>query len=128
MFVYTQVALGSLSRNEITRHSCHTLVLVWLELMRVDENSQESKLSSTLTLVWPGLYLLLACVVGGLVGARERADKPRGAAPFRGLTARTLARCTPTIREFKKTTTATATATSLSKRFNEQSNDCAHAF
>ena len=31
------------------------------------------------------------------------------------------------IREFKKTTTATATGTSLNKRFNEQNNDCARA-
>jgi len=29
------------------------------------------------------------------------------------------------IREFKKITTATATATSLNKRFNEQNNGCA---
>ena len=32
------------------------------------------------------------------------------------------------IREFKKSTTATATGTSLNKRFNEQNNGCAHAF
>ena len=31
------------------------------------------------------------------------------------------------IREFKKTTTATATGTSLNKRFNEQNNRCARA-
>ena len=31
------------------------------------------------------------------------------------------------IREFKVTTTATATATSLNKRFNEQNNSCARA-
>ena len=31
-------------------------------------------------------------------------------------------------REFKKTTTATATRTSLNKRFNEQNNSCARAF
>ena len=30
-------------------------------------------------------------------------------------------------REFKKTTTAMATATSLNKRFNEQNNGCARA-
>ena len=30
-------------------------------------------------------------------------------------------------REFKKTTTATATGTSLNKRFNEQNNSCARA-
>ena len=30
-------------------------------------------------------------------------------------------------REFKKTTTATATGTSLNKRFNEQNNRCARA-
>ena len=33
----------------------------------------------------------------------------------------------PTIREFKITTTGTATGTSLNKRFNEQSNSCARA-
>ena len=31
------------------------------------------------------------------------------------------------IREFKITTTATATGTSLNKRFNEQNNSCARA-
>ena len=31
------------------------------------------------------------------------------------------------IREFKITTTATATGTSLNKRFNEQNNGCARA-
>ena len=31
------------------------------------------------------------------------------------------------IRELKKTTTATATATSPNKRFNEQNNSCARA-
>ena len=31
------------------------------------------------------------------------------------------------IRELKKTTAATATATSLNKRFNEQNNSCARA-
>ena len=31
------------------------------------------------------------------------------------------------IREFKKTTTATAKGTSLNKRFNEQNNGCARA-
>ena len=31
------------------------------------------------------------------------------------------------IREFKKTPTATATGTSLNKRFNEQNNGCARA-
>ncbi len=31
-------------------------------------------------------------------------------------------------RELKQTTTATATGTSLNKRFNEQSNSCARAF
>ena len=31
------------------------------------------------------------------------------------------------IREFKKATTATATGTSLNKRFNEQNNGCARA-
>ena len=31
------------------------------------------------------------------------------------------------IREFKKTTTATAAGTSLNKRFNEQNNGCARA-
>ena len=31
------------------------------------------------------------------------------------------------IREFKITTTATATATSLNKRFDEQNNSCARA-
>ena len=36
-------------------------------------------------------------------------------------------RSTPLIREFKITTTATATGTSLNKRFNEQNNSCARA-
>jgi len=31
-------------------------------------------------------------------------------------------------REFEKATTATATATSLNKRFNEQNNGCARAY
>ena len=34
---------------------------------------------------------------------------------------------TKNIREFKITTTATATGTSLNKRFNEQNNGCARA-
>ena len=38
------------------------------------------------------------------------------------------ARAEKDIREFKKTTTVTATATSLNKRFHEQKNSCAHAF
>ena len=35
--------------------------------------------------------------------------------------------CRIATREFKKTTTATATGTSLNKRFNEQNNSCARA-
>ena len=38
----------------------------------------------------------------------------------------TLGHCL--FRQFKITTTATATATSLNKRFNEQNNSCARAF
>ena len=38
-----------------------------------------------------------------------------------------LARAAGATREFKKTTTATATGTSRNKRFNEQNNSCARA-
>ena len=61
------------------------------------------------------LKRLWICALGGSSGSGTASGVTRQ--PDSGVT----------IREFKKTTTATATATSLNKRFNEQNNSCPRA-